>query len=112
MSNRPVPHEVTDEWFRPLWTSAAVRRDLRAYVLGVPPRGQLRSWIAALRTFDRSAPVVRAAEEKVVPPAHGRRPADQLPRRELVEIADSCTLIPEDQPERLAEAVKAFVPLP
>ncbi|MGW4314557.1 hypothetical protein ACWEM1_17895 [Streptomyces sp. NPDC004491] len=27
------------------------------------------------------------------------------------EIADSCTLIPEDRPERPVETVKAFVPL-
>ncbi|MFE4693209.1 alpha/beta fold hydrolase [Streptomyces sp. NPDC056749] len=112
MSKRPVPHDVMDDWFRPLWTSAAIRKDLRAYVLGVPPRDELLAWAEALRTFDRPALVVWAAEDKVMPPAHGRRLADLLPRAELVEIADSYTLIPEDQPQRLADAVKAFLPLP
>ncbi|MEU0302544.1 alpha/beta hydrolase [Streptomyces sp. NPDC006175] len=111
MSKRPVPHDVMDEWFRPLWTSAAIRRDLRAYVLGVPPDDELLAWAEALRTFDRPALVVWAAEDKVMPPAHGRRLAEMLPQGELVEIADSFTLIPEDQPERLSEALKAFVPL-
>ncbi|MFH9617418.1 alpha/beta fold hydrolase [Streptomyces pratensis] len=111
MSKRPVPHDVMDEWFRPLWTSAAIRRDLRAYVLGVPPDEELLAWAEALRTFDRPALVVWAAEDKVMPPAHGRRLAEMLPKGELVEIADSFTLIPEDQPELLTEAIKTFVPL-
>ncbi|MFD6280839.1 alpha/beta fold hydrolase [Streptomyces sp. NPDC060209] len=112
MSKRPVPHDVMDDWFRPLWTSAAIRRDLRAYVLGVPPRDKLLAWADALRTFDRPALVVWAAEDKVMPPAHGRRLADLLPKGELVEIADSFTLVPEDQPQRLTEAIRTFVPLP
>ncbi|MFF4245816.1 alpha/beta fold hydrolase [Streptomyces sp. NPDC001822] len=111
MSKRPVPHEVMDGWFRPLWTSAAIRRDLRAYVLGVPPGDELLRWADALRTFDRPALVVWASEDRVMPPAHGRRLAEMLPRGELVEIADSFTLIPEDQPQRLSEAIRAFVPL-
>ncbi|MFB8113392.1 alpha/beta fold hydrolase [[Kitasatospora] papulosa] len=60
--------------------------------------------------FGRPALVVRAAGDTVMPPAHGRRPADLPPRGGLVEIAGSCTLIPEDRPERPVEAVKAFVP--
>ncbi|MFB4421141.1 alpha/beta fold hydrolase [Streptomyces sp. QL37] len=111
MSKRPVPHDVMDEWFRPLWTSAAIRRDLRAYVLGVPPADELLAWVEALRAFDRPALVVWATEDKVMPLAHGRRLAEMLPKGELVEIADSFTLIPEDQPQRLSEAVRAFVPL-
>lgn len=111
MSRRPVPHEVMDEWFRPLWTSAAIRRDLRAYVLGVPPRDELLRWADALRTFDRPALVVWAAEDKVMPPDHGRRLAEMLPHGRLVTIPDSLTLIPEDQPQRLNEAIRAFVPL-
>ncbi|MFC8228667.1 alpha/beta fold hydrolase [Streptomyces sp. NPDC057287] len=111
MSRRPVPHEVMDDWFRPLWTSAAIRRDLRAYVLGVPPRDELLRWAEALRDFDRPALVVWASEDKVMPPDHGRRLAEMLPKGELVLIDDSLTLIPEDQPQRLSEALREFVPL-
>ncbi|MFE4213514.1 alpha/beta fold hydrolase [Streptomyces sp. NPDC056844] len=111
MSKRPVPHEVMDDWLRPLWTSAAIRRDLRAYIVGVPPRDVLLGWAEALRTFDRPALVVWAAEDKVMPPAHGRRLAEMLPKGELVEIADSFTLIPEDRPGPLTEAIRDFVPL-
>ncbi|MFG2558897.1 alpha/beta fold hydrolase [Streptomyces sp. NPDC048496] len=109
MSKRPVPHEVMDAWFRSLWTSAAIRRDLRRYVLGVPPRTELLRWAEKLRDFDRPALVVWAAEDKVMPPEHGRRLAEMLPKGELIEIADSYTLIPEDQPQQLASAIRAFL---
>ncbi|CAL9560340.1 alpha/beta fold hydrolase [Streptomyces sp. enrichment culture] len=109
MSKRPVPHEVMDAWFTPLWTSAEIRRDLRAYVLGVPPRSELLAWAEKLRDFDRPALVVWAAEDRVMPPEHGRRLAGLLPRARLVEIEDSYTLIPEDQPERLGAHIRSFL---
>ncbi|MBN0044588.1 alpha/beta hydrolase [Streptomyces actuosus] len=109
MSKRPVPHAVMDAWFQPLWTSPDIRRDLRKYVLGVPPEEELLAWAEGLRDFDRPSLVVWAAEDKVMPPAHGRRLAELLPRSELVEIEDSYTLIPEDQPERLAAHLRSFV---
>ncbi|MGN5631744.1 alpha/beta fold hydrolase [Streptomyces sp. AC154] len=109
MTRRPVPHEVMDGWFRPLWTSKEIRRDLRKYVLGVPPRAELLGWADALRTFDRPALVAWAAQDRVMPPEHGRRLAELLPRGELVEIEDSYTLIPEDQPERLAGHLREFL---
>jgi len=109
MSKRPVPHEVMDAWFEGLWTSAEIRRDLRKYVLGVPPKAELLAWAEKLREFDRPALVVWAAEDKVMPLAHGRRLAELLPKSELVEIADSYTLIPEDQPEQLAANLRSFL---
>lgn len=109
MSKRPVPHEVMDRWFQPLWTSKEIRRDLRKYVLGVPARSELLAWAEALRTFDRPALVAWAAEDKVMPPEHGRRLAELLPKGQHMEIADSYTLIPEDQPEQLAAAMRSFL---
>lgn len=109
MSKRPIPHEVLDGWFQPLWSSTEIRRDLRAYVLGVPPKDELLRWAEALRGFDRPALVVWATEDRVMPVDHGRRLAEMLPKGELVEIADSYTLIPEDQPEQLSAAIRAFL---
>ncbi|MEV5682404.1 alpha/beta hydrolase [Streptomyces sp. NPDC052164] len=109
MTKRPVPQEVMDAWFRPLWSSREIRRDLRTYVLGVPPKAELLRWAEALRTFERPALVVWAAEDRVMPPEHGRRLADLLPQGRLVEVADSYTLIPEDQPVVLAAHIRAFL---
>jgi pimeloyl-ACP methyl ester carboxylesterase len=40
---------------------------------------------------------------------HGRWLAGLFTDAKLVEIEDSCTLIPEDQPERLARELREFV---
>ncbi|MFC8538353.1 alpha/beta fold hydrolase [Streptomyces sp. NPDC057249] len=109
MSKRPVPHEVMNAWFTPLWTSKEIRRDLRKYVLGVPPKSELLGWAEKLRDFDRPALVVWAAEDKVMPPEHGRRLAELLPKGRLVEIEDSYTLIPEDQPAQLSGHIRSFL---
>jgi pimeloyl-ACP methyl ester carboxylesterase len=44
-----------------------------------------------------------------MPPEHGRWFADLLPHGRLIEIADSYTLIPEDQPGALARAIRQFI---
>jgi pimeloyl-ACP methyl ester carboxylesterase len=63
---------------------------------------------AALPGFDRPALVVWASQDRVMPPAHGRRLAEIMPRARLVEIDDSYTLIPLDRPDRLAAAIRDF----
>ncbi|WP_370375215.1 alpha/beta fold hydrolase [Streptomyces laculatispora] len=63
-----------------------------------------------LRSFDRPALVVRAAGDRVMPPGHGRRLAALLPQGRPAEIAESRTLVPLDQPERLALAIRESVP--
>jgi pimeloyl-ACP methyl ester carboxylesterase len=45
----------------------------------------------------------------MMPPTHGRQLADLLPDGQLVEIADSYTVIPLDQPQQLADAVRTFI---
>ncbi len=109
MSKRPVPHEVMDGWFKPLQTRPEIRRDLRKYARSIPPKSELLEWSERLRSFDRPALVVWAAEDRVMPPEHGRGLAGMLPRGRLIEIPDSYTLIPEDQPVELARAIRGFV---
>jgi pimeloyl-ACP methyl ester carboxylesterase len=109
MSKRPVPDEVMNEWIRPLQSQPEIRRDLRKYALSIPPKKVLLEWSERLRSFDRPTLVVWAAEDRVMPHEHGRRLAELFPRGHLVEIPDSYTLIPEDQPGELARALRGFV---
>jgi len=44
-----------------------------------------------------------------MPREHGPRLAALLPQGRLVEIAESSTLVPEDQPERLVEVLTEFL---
>jgi len=108
MSKRPVPDDVMDAWLRPLLTQREIRRDLLKY-LRAARKGEMLDAAEGLRSFDRPALVVWATEDRVMPPQHGRRLADLLPHARLVEIADSYTLIPEDQPVELARVLREFL---
>jgi pimeloyl-ACP methyl ester carboxylesterase len=110
MSKRPVPEEVMDAWFHPATTSPAIRSDLARYVTSVPSRPVLLEWAERSATFDRPVLVVWATEDRMMPRRHGRRLADLFPDARLVEIDDSYTLLPEDQPEQLSRAIRDFVP--
>ena len=62
----------------------------------------------ALATFDRPVLVAWATEDKLMPREHGPRLAASFPHGRLVEIDDSYTLVPIDQPAALAEQLRAF----
>ena len=108
MSKRPVPNDIMDAWMRPLITQRAIRRDLLKYLHSYHKDDFLKA-AERLRSFDRPTLVVWATEDRVMPPEHGRRFAALLPHASLVEIADSYTLIPEDQPAQLAAHIRAFI---
>jgi pimeloyl-ACP methyl ester carboxylesterase len=108
LTKRPVPDAVVDGWLRPLRTDPAIRRDFRHYGTHVR-RDELLEAAQGLRRFDRPALVVWATEDLMMPRVHGRRLAELLPRGRLVEVEDTRTLIPEDQPELLASLLREFV---
>ena len=108
MAKRPIPREITDAWLRPLLSQREIRRDLLKYLRHYN-KGDLLAAAERLRSFDRPALVIWALEDRVMPPAHGRRLAALLPHGQLIEIADSYTLIPEEQPGELARAIRQFV---
>jgi pimeloyl-ACP methyl ester carboxylesterase len=110
MSKRAVPAEVMDGWFRPSQDQPEIRRDLLKYALSVPPKAKLLEWSEQMASFTRPVLVAWAKEDKLMPIEHGRRLARLFPDARLVEIEDSYTLIPEDQPGVLAAHLRDFVP--
>jgi pimeloyl-ACP methyl ester carboxylesterase len=110
LSRRPIPRDVMDRWFGPVVEQREVRRDLRKYVSSAAQgRRDLLAAADALRAFDRPALVAWAIEDRLMPRDHGRRLAEALPQGTLVEIADSYTLIPEDQPAALAADLRELL---
>ncbi|MEU8698231.1 alpha/beta hydrolase [Streptomyces sp. NPDC048680] len=102
---------TTRRWTRPVMTRPGIRRDaVRTLRAADADARRLAGAAEALPSFDRPALVVWAAGDRVMPPEHGRRLAALLPQGRLTEIADSRTLVPLDQPERLALAIREFVP--
>jgi pimeloyl-ACP methyl ester carboxylesterase len=108
MAKRPIPHELVDAWLRPAQTQRGVRRDLSKYVRTLDKRDMLAA-AERLRSFDRPVLVVWAPEDRVMPSEHGMRWAELLPHGRLIEIADSYTLIPLDQPSELARSIRQFI---
>lgn len=109
MSLHGVPDEVLDGWFNPARLSRAVRRDFAKFATSAPDRRTLLAWSERLREFDRPVLVVWAAQDRLMPAEHGPRLAELYPRGRLVVIEESATLIPEDQPERLAQVLTGFL---
>jgi pimeloyl-ACP methyl ester carboxylesterase len=110
MSKRPISDELVDQWLEPALTNPAIRADLRKYAGDTRQgRRQLVKANSRLAGFAKPVLVAWAAEDKVMPVTAGRRLAASFPDSRFVEIPDSRTLIPVDQPRALADAIAAFV---
>jgi pimeloyl-ACP methyl ester carboxylesterase len=100
---------TTAGWLRPILTQSAIRRDAVRALRAVRAEPDLMVKTAeCLPTFAKPAMVVWAEEDRVMPPEHGRRLVQMLPDAQLVEVPDSYTLIPLDQPRLLANALRQF----
>jgi pimeloyl-ACP methyl ester carboxylesterase len=101
---------ATARWIDPVLQRAEIRRDtVRVLRAVAAERDLLLDAAERLPAFDRPALVVWASEDRVMPPEHGRRLAELLPQGRLVEVPDSYTLLPLDQPARLAEVIRDFM---
>ncbi|HEY4277303.1 MAG TPA: alpha/beta hydrolase [Conexibacter sp.] len=109
MSKRPVPGPVGDGWFAPALSDRAIRRDIAKYAGSRIDKAWTTAATERLREFDGPALVIWTPEDRVMKRDHGRRLAELLPQGRLIEIPDSYTLIPEDQPELLLSHLQAFV---
>lgn len=112
MSLRGLPDDLVLDWFTSARRDARIRRDFAKFAAGAPDRDTLMAWADRLRSFDRPVLVVWADQDRLMPADHGPRLAALYPRGRLVTIPDSATLVPEDQPEELAELIKEFVTTP
>jgi pimeloyl-ACP methyl ester carboxylesterase len=112
MSKRGVPDELLRSWLEPL-RRPEIRRDLRKYIGDVKQgRRDMRAATAALGGFERPVLVVWDSEGTMMPNEEGRKLASDFADARLVEIADSYTLIPIDQPVELAAAIREFAVSP
>jgi pimeloyl-ACP methyl ester carboxylesterase len=102
----------TARWMKPILTKPDIRRDtVRLLRAAASEHGLIARVADALPGFGRPALVVWAREDRVMPLEHGRRLAGLLDSR-LVEVDDSYTLLPLDQPAKLAGAIREFTRAP
>jgi pimeloyl-ACP methyl ester carboxylesterase len=109
MARRPVPDQLMRRWTEPVLSDPGVRRDLLAYVRGTFDKAALVRDTEALRRFRGEVLVLWSPDNRVMPPAHGRRLAALLPRARYAEIPGAYVLSPLDQPEAVAREMGEFL---
>jgi pimeloyl-ACP methyl ester carboxylesterase len=107
LAKRGIPDEIMASYVRPCRDSAAIRRDLKRFLVGVDNRHTLAA-AEKLPGFKKPVLLVRAAEDKVFKAELFERLAAILPDARLVDVADSWTFVSEDQPDQLARLVVEF----
>jgi pimeloyl-ACP methyl ester carboxylesterase len=102
---------ATARWIKPVLTRPEIRRDaVRTLRAAAADTRFLLNAAERLPGFNHPALVVWASQDRVMPPEHGQRLAKLLPQGQLAEVEDSYTLIPLDQPARLAQLIREFTP--
>ena len=109
MARRPVPGELIRRWTEPVLSDPGIRRDLLAYCRGKLDKAALIADTEALRRFQGDALVLWSPDNKVMPPAHGRRLAALMPRARYAEIRGAYVLSMLDEPEAVAREMGAFL---
>jgi pimeloyl-ACP methyl ester carboxylesterase len=107
VSKRPVPGPVMDSYLQPSREDRAIRRDLGRFLRGVHRRHTL-SAAERFHEFDKAVLLVWAEEDRLFPIKLGRRLDSLFPNSTLVQVADSYTFLPEDQPVELTRLIREF----
>jgi len=90
-------------------SSAGVRRDVHKIMKGISTRYTMEA-AEALRRFDRPVLLAWAREDRFFPVEHAQRMLEILPHGKLELVDDSYTFVSEDQPQRVAQLIREFIP--
>jgi pimeloyl-ACP methyl ester carboxylesterase len=107
-AKRPIDPEVIDSWMEPSATDPGVKRDTRDFTVGLNKRYTIEA-AEKLASFDRPTLLAWAPEDRFFKLSYAERLAQTIPNARLETISDSKTFVPHDQPERLAELIRAFI---
>jgi len=112
LAARPLDAAQTRGWVESYLSDAGVRDDVRRFCRGVDPR-ELSAVATRLRRFPGPVLLCWAPRDRFFTIELGRRLQAVFADARLVEIDDSRTFVPLDQPGRLAEEIAAFAaPVP
>jgi pimeloyl-ACP methyl ester carboxylesterase len=108
LTNEAIDPDAEDSYVLPVLTSGEIRRDVRRVLGGLDPADTLDA-AAKLTGWDKPALVAWSENDRFFPREHGERLAKLIPGARLEWIEGARTFSPEDRPERLAEAIGAFM---
>lgn len=103
-----LDEKAGDSYILPALTSKGAGADFARFIRTVRP-SQLMAAYENLRSWDRPALLAWSADDKFFPPSDAHKLAGDLPNARVEIIAGARSFSPEDQPEKLAELIDAFV---
>jgi pimeloyl-ACP methyl ester carboxylesterase len=103
----PIPPDLVESWAAPALHDHAVRRDAKKFVVGMNKRHTLEA-AEKLRGSDLPILLAWAPGDRFFPISYAERLAGAMKNARIVEIPDSKTFVPLDQPAQLAELIADF----
>jgi pimeloyl-ACP methyl ester carboxylesterase len=105
--NKPLDAELTQRWVTPIQRDAGVRRDTARFVSNVRPR-DLVDVATRLHDFGKPVRIVWGEADRFFTIEFARRLRDAFgPSAELVEVPGGRTFLSLDEPDRVAEEIRA-----
>ena len=106
-AKKPIPAELVASWMEPGLHDPDVKRDVKKVTVGMNKRYTLEA-AEKLRSSELPILLTWAPGDRVFPLKYAQRLAADTPNARIVEIPDSATFVPLDQPARLAEEIASF----
>jgi pimeloyl-ACP methyl ester carboxylesterase len=107
-SKAGIPDELIASWMQPSLSDPDVKRDLKKVTVGMNSRHTLEA-AKNLRGSELPILFTWAPGDKLFPISYAERLAAEVGNAKIVQIPDSGTFVPLDQPQRLAAEIAGFV---
>jgi pimeloyl-ACP methyl ester carboxylesterase len=107
-TKKPLPPELVASWMEPGLTDAGVKHDLKKVTIGMNKRYTLEA-AEKLKGSDLPTLLTWAPGDRLFPLKYAERLAAPMANARIVQIPDSRTFVPIDQPQRLADEIAGFV---
>jgi pimeloyl-ACP methyl ester carboxylesterase len=109
LTKRPIPDEIVmDSYLRPSLENARVLQDAINLIKDISPR-HTKAAAEKLPQFKKPVLIAWAEEDRIFPVEDALRLRATFPNSRVELIEDSYTFVPEDQPQRLATLIAAFM---
>jgi pimeloyl-ACP methyl ester carboxylesterase len=105
---KPLDRVVSDSYALPSITDEGVLGDIARVMAATTPDAHHLAGRSLIENSELPVLVAWNNEDRVFPPLSGQRYADALPNATFTAIEDSYAFTPEDQPTRLAGAIRGF----
>lgn len=108
LSKTRLDSKLLDDWVRPGFENAGVRRDTGKFLRGISPEQTIEA-ARKLEGFNSPTLFAWAHEDRMFLVEQAERLAAAMPNARVERIDDARTFVSIDQPERLADVIAAFV---